>query len=174
MQVSGSALSAPFQQIENSVMSEFESNQGADFSFLLNMPDSGGASSSDDSASTSASAASSSSAGSTASSSSSGSSSGYQVSGSSQSSMLYAVGTMNPDGSLNMFSPQQIADEKATASKMNQQAFADSLQNFLTLAQAGDSNGQIANASFTDQQSFVGDNGLISGGSQTSFSVSQA
>jgi hypothetical protein len=54
---------------------------------------------------------------------------------------------------------------------MGQISFADSLQNFLALAQAGSPNGEVGASSYTDQQQFVGDNGLVSTYFDTSFSL---
>src|ERR1700761_8958209 len=88
---------------------------------------------------------------------------GDQLSGSSKSGSLIAVGTMSASGKLTPFSAAQVQSEETMAAKMSQISFADSLQNFLTLAQAGSPSGQLAGASMTDQQSYTADNGLIAG-----------
>jgi hypothetical protein len=96
---------------------------------------------------------------------------GAQLSGSLKSGSLIAVGTMSADGQMVPFSAAQVQGEEAMAANMRQISFADSLQNFLTLAQAGSPDGQVGASSYSDQQQFTGDNGLVSTFSDTSFSL---
>lgn len=100
--------------------------------------------------------------------------SGSQLSGSFKSSSLIAVGSMTPDGQMVPFPAKQIQSEENAASAMGQTAFADSLQNFLLLAQTSDPTGQIGSSSYSDHQQFVGDNGLVSATFDSSFSLGPA
>ncbi|THD64341.1 hypothetical protein [Phenylobacterium sp.] len=99
---------------------------------------------------------------------------GDQLSGNTQSGSLIAVGTISPNGQMDPFSPAQVQSEENMVANMGQASFADSLQNFLTLAQAGSPNGQVAASSYSDQQQFTGDNGLVSAYFNTSFSLDPA
>lgn len=152
MQVQSSTLWPQLQALQSAALNQY---QGGDFSFTVG-GDSGSGGGSASSASSSA--------GSTG-------SGGPQLSGSFQTSSLIAVGTMQ-NGKLDPFSAAQIQSEESMEANAGQLSYEDSLQNFLTLAQAGSPNGQIAASSYTDQQSFVGDNGLISASYNTSFSLS--
>jgi hypothetical protein len=105
---------------------------------------------------------------------SSGAAASDQLSGSVTTSSLIAVGTMTPGGQLDPFSSAQIQSEETMVANMGQISFADSLQNFLALAQAGSPNGEVTASSYTDQQQFVGDNGLVSMSYNTSFSLKPA
>ncbi|MEJ0066222.1 MAG: hypothetical protein WDM85_13070 [Caulobacteraceae bacterium] len=87
---------------------------------------------------------------------------------------LVAVGTMTPDGQLVPFSAAQVQSEENMVANMSHISYADSLQNFLALAQAGSANGQAGASSYSDQQQFVGDNGLVSANFDTSFSLNLA
>jgi len=145
--VSGATLSPQIQALGSAALNKYQS--GGNFSFNVN--DSGSGSSC---------------AGSTA--------AGDQLSGSFKTESLIAVGTMTPSGQLDPFSSAQIQSEQAMVANMGQISFADSLQNFLALAQAGSPNGEVGTSSFTDQQQFVGDNGLVSVSFNTSFSLNSA
>jgi hypothetical protein len=151
MQVqSQTTLWPQLQALQSAALNQYQS--GGNFSFTV-----GGGSGS--------SANSSSSAGSTG--------AGPQLSGSFKSGSLIAVGTMS-NGQLDPFSSQQVQSEETMLANARQLSYEDSLQNFMTLAQAGSPNGQIAASSYTDQQQFVGDNGMISASFDTSFSLSPA
>jgi hypothetical protein len=100
-----------------------------------------------------------------------GAASGATLSGSMKSSSLIAVGTIDANGQMVPFSAAQVQGEEAMVSNMRQVSFADSLQNFLTLAQAGSPDGQVATSTYSDQQQFTGDNGLVSASFDTSFSL---
>jgi hypothetical protein len=100
-----------------------------------------------------------------------GAASGATLSGSMKSSSLIAVGTIDANGQMVPFSAAQVQSEEAMASNMRQVSFADSLQNFLTLAQASSPDGQVATSTYSDQQQFTGDNGLVSASFDTSFSL---
>jgi hypothetical protein len=75
------------------------------------------------------------------------------------------------DGTLKPFSSPQIQADESALAGVRQTAYADSLQNFLLLAQASSTNGQIGACSYSDQQQFSGDNGLISASFNTSLSL---
>jgi hypothetical protein len=80
-----------------------------------------------------------------------------------QSSSVYAVGTVGADGQVNLFSQEQIQQEQGALANARKLAYANALQNFLTLAQATSPTSEPLQASsLTDEQQFVGDNGLIS------------
>ena len=101
-----------------------------------------------------------------------GAAAGPALSGSFRSQTVYAVGTFGPDGQINMFSQQQIDQEQAALADVRKQTYGDALQNFLTLAQAASpGGGPVQGASITDQQQFVGDNGLIGANLTTHFDL---
>jgi hypothetical protein len=97
---------------------------------------------------------------------------GAQLSGSVQTDSLIAVGTMTADGQMIPFSSAQVQSEEAMAANVGQLSYADSLQNFLTLAQAGSPDGQVSASSYKDSQQFTGDNGLIGVASFANYSLS--
>ena len=80
-------------------------------------------------------------------------------------------------GQIQLFPQQQIEQEYAAVDQMDQTAYSNALQNFLTLSQQADSaspGGQTAGSStYTDQARFVGDNGLISTGFNANFTLTQ-
>jgi hypothetical protein len=147
MQVGSSSLLPQLQTLGSAALKKYES--GGDFSFTVDDSDSA-----DGSADAGASGG------------------GDKLSGTFQTASLVAVGTMTADGKLQPYSAAQVQGEEDMVANMGQIAFADSLQNFLTLAQAGSSSGQLAASSYSDQQSFIGDNGLVSATYSTSFSLS--
>jgi hypothetical protein len=98
-------------------------------------------------------------------------SSGPQLSGSFQAGSLVAVGSVSAGGAVTLFPQAQIQAEETEAAQMRQTAFGDSLQNFMLLAQAGAANGQIGAATYSDQQQFTADNGLISMSADTNLSL---
>lgn len=100
--------------------------------------------------------------------SSSSSSSGWQLSGSSTTDSLIAVGTMGSDGKMTPFSQQQIQSEEQAVAKAGKNAYSDALQNFMTLSQAS---GQLSGGTYTDQQSYVASNGLVSANFDTSLTL---
>ena len=155
-------LSSQLQALENAALGQYQSSQN--FNFLLQQAgqtdQAGGGSASSSSSSTSS--------GSSTSSQSSSSSGGYELSGSFTGSSLYAVGTFGADGQLNYFSPQQIQSEQNAIATVRQSSYADALQNFMTLSQAG---GQIGGGSYNDQVSFTADNGLVGGNFDTSLTL---
>jgi hypothetical protein len=99
---------------------------------------------------------------------------GQQLNSSFQMSSLVAVGTVGANGQVQLFSQDQIDGEYAAVAKMGQTAYANALQNFMTLSQQADTTGQPATSSYTDQASFVGDNGLISANFDSSFTLGPA
>lgn len=172
MQVGSSTSSASqLQALENAALGAYQSNQ--DFSFLLQATQSGqvtGSETTDGSSGSSGSTSSFSSSGSSTSGSSSASSSsdgGWQLSGSITGGEVYAVGTMT-GGVLQPFSQQQIQGELNAIDKVRQTAYADSLQNFMTLSEAG---GQMGGGTYSDHVEFTADNGLVGGNFDTSFSL---
>ncbi len=175
MQVgSSTSSSAQMQALENAAAGKYQSGQ--DFSFLLQLANGTVSDASNSSASgTSSSGSSSGSPTNTGSSSAESSSSGsYLMSGSFQQSSLIAVGTMTQDGQgskLVPFSQQQVQSEEAAVNNAGQTAYTDALQNFMTLSQAS---GQMETTSLSDHMQFTADNGLISGGFNTSFSLKPA
>ena len=146
-EVSSGTLSPQLQALGSAVLNTYQS--GGNFSFNANY--SGTSSSSAESTSAS-----------------------DQLSGNVKTESLIAVGTMTPNGQLDPFSPAQIQSEDAIVANMGQISFADSLQNFLALSQAGSQNGEVGVSSYTDQQQFVGDNGLVSMSINTRFSLDSA
>jgi hypothetical protein len=149
---SSSPLSGQFQELESAAVGKYQ--DGQDFNFILNeVAGNGGGASSSSGAATAA--------------------GGYSLSGGFQSGSLIAVGTMS-NGRLQPFSSQQIQSEESALTSMGQTAYADSLQNFLSLAQASSLNGQIGACSYNDQQQFCGDNGLISASFDTNLSLNPA
>jgi hypothetical protein len=144
---SSSPLPTQLQTLENAALGKYQNGQ--DFNFVLNglTGETSGASGS--------------------------SGSGYDLSGAFQAGSLIAVGTMS-NGVLQPFSSQQIQDEESSLAEMRQTAFTDSLQNFLSMAQESSVNGQIGSCSYSDQQEFTGDNGLISASFDTSLSLNPA
>ena len=80
---------------------------------------------------------------------------------------MIAVGTMNADGTMTPFSQAQVQSEEDLANNARQTAYGNALQNFMALNQAA--GGQIN--SFTDQESFTADNGLVGGNYDTSLSL---
>jgi hypothetical protein len=100
-----------------------------------------------------------------------GSAPGYQLSGSFQSGALVAVGSVSEDGQVTLFPQAQIQSEESDLAQMRQTSYSDSLQNFMMLAQAGETNGQVGAATYADQQQFTGDNGLISASFDTSLTL---
>jgi hypothetical protein len=151
MQVGSSTLSPLLQALQSAALNQYQA--GGDFGFSVGGPGDGA---SDGDGSSGAGPA----------------GSGGQLSGSFKPLSLIAVGAMSADGQLIPFSSAQIQSEEAMAANAQKIQFEDSLQNFLTLAQAGSANGQVGPASYRDQQQFVGDNGLVSVSSDTSFSLS--
>lgn len=148
MQVaSSSALSSQLQALGIAALNQYQAN--GDFSFTV-----GGASANGDGGGASAGS----------------SATGPAMTGSFSGASLIAVGTMS-NGQLDPFSPQQIQSEEDMVANMRQQSFADSLQNFLNLSQASSPDGQIAASSYSDQQSFTGDNGLVSVAFNASYSL---
>jgi hypothetical protein len=96
-----------------------------------------------------------------------------KLSGSFQSSSVYAVGTFGADGHVNLFSQQQIQQELGELANARETSYGDTLQNFLTLAQAASPDGGPTQpASLTDTQQFTGDNGLIGGSFTTHLELS--
>ncbi len=156
---SSSSLSAQLQALQSAALGQYQA--GSDFDFMVGQA--GDASSGDDSSSATGSAT-----GAAAGSTPGATPGAGQLSGSFQSSSLYAVGTMGSNGVMQMFSPQQIQSEQDDLSKMRQSAYSDSLSNFMTLAQEG---GQMGGSSYTDQQSFTGDNGMISASFSSQFAL---
>jgi hypothetical protein len=151
MQVgSSTSLSAQLQALESAAQTQYQ--DGGDFDFMVGQASGSGSVGSSSSSSSSSGAA----------------GSDGQLSGSFQSSSIMAVGTVGANGVVSLFSPQQIQDEQHDLAKMRQSAFSDSLSNFMTLAQAG---GQMGTSSYTDQQSFTGDNGAISANFSSQFSL---
>ncbi len=149
MQISSTAaLSPQLQALGSAALSKYQS--GDNFTFTVDDNGGGNANNSSDAGSTGV---------------------GDQLSGSSKSGSLIAVGAMTPGGQLDPFSLTQIQSEEAMVANMGQISFADSLQNFLALAQAESPNGEVGASSYTDQQQFVGDNGLVSTYFDTSFSL---
>lgn len=157
---SSNSLSAQLKALENAALGQYQSNQ--DFSLLVQQA--GGGTSADQSSSTDSSADSSSSTDSSSSSSSSG---GYQLSGTFSGSSVIAVGTMS-NGQLVPFSQAQIQSEEAAVATARQNAYANALQNFMTLSEAG---GQLGTTTFTDKEQFTADNGLVGGNFDTSLSL---
>ncbi|HTH96023.1 MAG TPA: hypothetical protein VL574_01330 [Stellaceae bacterium] len=104
----------------------------------------------------------------------SGAAGDMQLSGTFKGESLIAVGRMDADGQMIPFSAEQVQKEETAAASMQQTSYADSLHNFLLLAQESSTNGQIGPASYTDHQSFVGDDGLISTSYDTSLSLNPA
>jgi len=155
---SGSSLSSQLQALENAALGQYQSS--GNFNFLLQQ-----ANQTDDS-SGSTSTSSSSSSSTSSSSSSSNSNGGYQLSGSFVGSSLIAVGTMGPNGQMTPFSQAQVQSEESLANNARQTAYGNALQNFMALSKAG---GQLD--SFSDQESFTADNGLVSGNFDTSLSL---
>jgi hypothetical protein len=151
MQVGSSAMLPQLQALGSAALNKYQS--GGNFSFTVDDNAGSNVNSSSSTGSTSA---------------------GNQLSGSSKFGSLIAVGTLTPGGQLTPFSSAQIQSEETMVANMGQISYADSLQNFLTLAQAGSSNGQVGASSYTDQQQFVGDNGLVSTYFDTSFSLNPA
>ncbi len=160
MQVgSSTTLATQLQALGNAAAGKFQAGQ--DFSFLLEMENgtvsdargsSPGAPTDIDSASV-------------------GASQGYglSMSGSFKSESLVAVGTMGTGGHMTPFSSQQVQGEEAALGLAGKSAYANALQNFLALSQAG---GQIGGTTLNDKEQFVADNGLISGTFNTSLSLS--
>jgi hypothetical protein len=167
---SGNSLQSQLQALESAALGQYQSSQlGQSFNFLLQTADNGSSSSSSSSTSSSSSSStsSSSSSSSTASqSSSTGSGSGYQLSGSFTSDSLIAVGTMGPNG-LIPFSQQQVQSEENSVASAGQSAYADALQNFMTLSQASGQQG----GTYTDQQSYTSANGMVSANFDTSLTL---
>lgn len=138
MQIGATAgLSASLQALESAAENQYQA--GSDFSFALDQATAAqGAGGSSDSSGAS------------------------KLSGNFQSSVVYAVGTFNPDGSVNLFPPQQVQQELGDLANARQLSYGDTLQNFLTLAQAASPDGGPTQpASLTDSQQFTGDNGLV-------------
>jgi hypothetical protein len=138
-------LSPQLQSLGSAALGKYQSGQ--DFNFLL------------DAASTSA-------GGNGQSSTAAGNS--FVMSGSFRPTSLVAVGTIGPGGTLKPFSPEQVQNEEAAVNQESASAYADALQNFLTLSQAS---GQMGTTTLSDHQEFTADDGLISGSFDTSFSL---
>lgn len=153
-EASGTTLSQQLQALESATLSKYQNGNNFKFDVSDGAGDAG-ASSTD--ASTTKSTA-----------------TGDQLSGSFTSDALIAVGTITPDGKLDPFSSAQVQSEMAMVANMGQISFADSLQNYLALAQAGSPTGEISASSYSDQQRFVGDNGLVSVAYNTSFALQPA
>jgi len=96
---------------------------------------------------------------------------GEELTGSFQSSSLIAVGTFGPDGKMIPFSQQQIASEYQSVADASKSAYADALQNFLTLSKGADSDGGSSGTTYTDKSSFTSDNGLVSANFDATFSL---
>lgn len=72
------------------------------------------------------------------------------------------MGAFNADGGVNLFAQQQVPQELGDLANARQLSYGDTLQNFLTLAQAASpEGGPTQPASLTRTQQFTGDNGLI-------------
>lgn len=167
MQVgSTSSLSSQLQALENAALGQYQSTQN--FNFLLTQANQTDDSSSSSDSASSGGGSSSSSSDSASQSSASSSAGGYQLSGSFTGASVYAVGTFGTDGQLNYFSPQQIQSEQDAIATVRQSSYADALQNFMTLSQAG---GQIGSGTYNDQVSFTADNGLVGGNFDTSLTL---
>jgi hypothetical protein len=78
---------------------------------------------------------------------------------------------VSEDGQVTLFPQAQIQSEESDLAQMRQTSYSDSLQNFMMLAQAGETNGQVGAATYADQQQFTGDNGLISASFDTSLTL---
>jgi hypothetical protein len=96
---------------------------------------------------------------------------GQTLTGSFRAFSLVAVGTLGPDGQMQLFPQSQIDSEYASVNQMAQTAYANSLQNFLSLSQQADPTGQVAASSYSDQAHFIGDNGLISTGYDANYAL---
>ncbi|HMA50588.1 MAG TPA: hypothetical protein VKP60_12595 [Magnetospirillaceae bacterium] len=149
-------LSSQLQALENAALGQYQSSQN--FNFLLQQTGQTGQADSSSASSSSSSSTSS----------QSSSASGYQLAGSFTGGSIYAVGTFGANGQLNYFSPQQIQSEQNAIATVRQSSYADALQNFMTLSQAG---GQIGGGSYNDQVSFTADNGLVGGNFDTSLTL---
>lgn len=155
-------LSSQLQALETAALGQYQSNQG--FNFLLqqaNQTDGSGGSSSSSGKSGSSSSSSSST-------SQTSGSSGYQLSGSFTGDALIAVGTMSANGQMTPFSQQQVQSEESAVASARKSAYANALQNFMTLSQAS---GQMSGGTFTDQQSYVSANGMVSANFDTSLTL---
>jgi hypothetical protein len=144
MQVgSSTSPSAQLQILENAAQGKYQDNQ--DFNALLQMM-SGNASAAPNTPS----------GGMPAGANTSGAkseTSGGQTTGELQIRGLVAVGTRSPDGQVTPYSTQKLQSEKAQLTEEGATAYADALQNFMTLSQA---NGQVATvASMNDRSQFT-------------------
>lgn len=103
---------------------------------------------------------------------------GDQLTGTFQTGALIAVGTVGANGQTQLYPEQQIEQEYAAVDQMGQTTYSNALQNFLTLSQQANSaspSGQAAGTStYTDQASFVGDNGMISTVFDTNLTLTQS
>jgi hypothetical protein len=72
---------------------------------------------------------------------------------------------------MQLFPQSQIDSEYASVNQMAQTAYANSLQNFMTLSQQADPTGQGGPSSYTDKASFIGDNGMISVGYDANYAL---
>src|ERR1700744_1701206 len=121
---SSDGLSPQMQQLENAALRQYQSNPSFDVSLNSVL----GAD------------------GSTSSSSSAGSD--VQLSGSFQTQTAIAIGKIGPDGKLIPFPADQVAKEFADDASMQETSYADSLHNFLMLAQESSVNGQLGAATY--------------------------
>lgn len=163
MQVGSSGdLASQLQTLENAALGKYQDSQG--FNFLLQQADqtdqAGGSSSSSGTSSGSTNQASSGS--------SSGSPGGYAFSGSFTGTSLIAVGTFGADGHMIPFSQQQIQSEYAAVANAGKSAYANALQNFMTLSEAG---GQLSTGTLTDHESYSSGDGMVSANFDTSLTL---
>ena len=97
-----------------------------------------------------------------------------QLTGSFSVDALVAVGTFGANGKVNLFPEQQINAEYSALANASQASFSDSLQNFLTLSQQASPAGASGPSTFSDQEQFSIDGGLVSGNFDTSLSLKSA
>ena len=146
---SSSDLAKQLQALQNAANGQSQS--GSDFSLLMQTGGSGASP-----------------AISSGSSESSSSSDGWQLSSSSTTDSLIAVGTMGANGQMTPFSQQQIQSEEQAVAKAGKNAYSDALQNFMTLSQAS---GQLSGGTYTDQQSYVASNGMVAANFDTTLTL---
>lgn len=154
MQVNSSAgLSAQLQALENAALSQY--GNGPSFAQAAQQAAGGSTTPAGGSSTTTVNAT----------------SGGQTLTGSFRATSLVAVGTLGPDGQMQLFPQSQIDSEYASVAQMAKSAYANSLQNFLSLSQQADPTGQGAASSYSDQAHFIGDNGLISTGYDANYAL---